>query len=98
MTKILGKAEQLLSPRETYTNIFTAVIYALVKYPCSGQLMGNNLGVVWAEFSTLNIAILLVLMFCNAHLRTHIYSKMMFLGSNQVYYWRFKSNTHNNYN
>ena len=26
------------------------------------------------------------------------YSKTMFLDSNQVYYWRFKCNTHNNYN
>ncbi len=26
------------------------------------------------------------------------YSKMMFLDLNQVYYWRFESNTHNNYN
>ena len=27
-----------------------------------------------------------------------LYSKMMFLDSNQVYYLRFKCNTHNNYN
>ncbi len=26
------------------------------------------------------------------------YSKTMFLGLSQVYYWRFKCNTHNNYN
>jgi hypothetical protein len=26
-----------------------------------------------------------------------LYSKMMFLGLNQVYYWGFKCNTHNNY-
>jgi hypothetical protein len=26
------------------------------------------------------------------------YSKMMFADLNQVYYWRFKSDTHNNYN
>ncbi len=26
------------------------------------------------------------------------YSKMMFLVLNQVYYWGFKSNAHNNYN
>ncbi len=27
-----------------------------------------------------------------------LYGKMMFLDLNQVYYWGFKSNTHNNYN
>jgi len=29
--------------------------------------------------------------------RLSYYSKMMFLVSDQVYYWGFKSNTHNNY-
>jgi len=30
-------------------------------------------------------------------LSTH-YSKTMFLGLSQIYYWGFKSNTHNNFN
>jgi hypothetical protein len=28
----------------------------------------------------------------------HMYSKMMFLVLDQVHYWGFKSNTHNDYN
>jgi len=84
----------ITDPMFEYSQIIGFLIFSC----CQFWQMGATYNQKEMQFyiSSININIKTVLIFTT--FSDSVYSKMIFLGLNQVYYLRFKCNTHNNYN